>query len=101
MITQDAVQELRRQAALRHGQLLGDTSACVRSKSGESFPAGKFWEGQTAALSELLRTGVEDLRSAAAELHRDWQHRPIPGEPREAESYRAGGVQALADLRAG
>lgn len=95
------VQAARVQAANSHAALIGDTSACAISKSGKSFPAGKFWEGQTAALSELLRAKPADVAAEAARLHELWAVRPVPGNPREAESYRAGGLEALSGLLAG
>lgn len=93
--TLDEVRAARAKAANSHAALIGDTSACAISKSGKSFPAGKFWEGQTAALSELLRAKPVDVAAEATHLHHVWTTRPVPGNPREAESYRAGGLEAL------
>ncbi|HZK05519.1 MAG TPA: hypothetical protein VFC82_06665 [Actinomycetaceae bacterium] len=98
MITRESIREARLRAAQAHGALLGDVSACVRTKSGQTFPAGKFWEGRTAALSELLRSSSGDLGAEAERLQREWTERSIPGNTREAESYRRGGLEALADL---
>lgn len=85
--------------------LLGDTTACAIAKDGRSYPAGKFHEGRVAALSELLRRSraestAQQIADAAAELHADWERRPMPGagESRDWESYRAGGVQALGEF---
>lgn len=103
-ISIERVREARAEAALAHGRLLGNTSACAIAKSGQPYPAGKFWEGQTAALTELLRKplGNEDTSDVAAAttlaLLDAWRVRHVPGSPREAEAYRAGGVQALEDL---
>lgn len=101
MTTTDIIREARLRAAEAHAEMLGDASACLRAKSGQAFPAGKFWEGQTSALGELLRSGAEDLESEAVRLHEDWARRPVPGEPREAEAYRAGGLEALHAVVAG
>lgn len=98
MITRDQIKELRMAAANQHARLMGDASACVISKSGQSFPAGKFWEGQTAALGELMRSKAEDLLAEAERLRDVWANRPIPGREREVESYRSGGLQALTDV---
>lgn len=94
------VRAARLRAATAHAQLIGDASACALSKAGRSFPAGKFWEGQTAALGELLRSKVPDdeVAAEAARLHAVWAKRPVPGNEREAEAYRAGGLEALAGL---
>lgn len=96
MVTRDDVREARMRAAQSHAALLGDRSACVMAKNGTSFPAGKYWEGQTAALGELMRSPGDDLGVEAARLREVWRARPVPGDPREAESYRAGGLDALA-----
>ncbi|MDR7328955.1 hypothetical protein [Corynebacterium guangdongense] len=98
MATMDEVRAARMSAARAHGQLMGNSSACTMSKSGQSFPAGKFWEGKTAALGELVRSGAADVSAEAARLHRDWCERVVPGEEREAEAYRNGGLEALAEF---
>ncbi|WP_182353603.1 hypothetical protein [Flaviflexus huanghaiensis] len=98
MVTRDDVREARLRAAQSHAALLGDRSACVMAKNGTPFPAGKYWEGQTAALGELLRASGDDLTAEASRLRDVWVRRPVPGNPREAESYRAGGVDALASF---
>lgn len=94
-VTPAAVREARRLAAMSHATALGSLSACALSKAGTPFPAGKFWEGQTAALSELLRSRTDDLGVEAARLLGVWRVRAVPGTPRDTEAYRAGGVEAL------
>ncbi|HHV22920.1 MAG TPA: hypothetical protein GXZ30_15520 [Propionibacterium sp.] len=95
-LTPDTVRAARRAAVEAHAQLLGNDSACALAKSGQSYPAAKFWEGQTAALGELLRTTTNHLGAEAARLQDVWATRRIPGNEREAEAYRAGGLEALA-----
>lgn len=97
-VTADSVRAARLRAAEAHATLLGERSACALAKSGRSHPAAKFWEGQTAALGELLRTHADDLTTAAVRLHATWVTRPVPGDPRDAEAYRAGGLEALAGV---
>ena len=60
-MTLDDVRAARLAAATAHAELLGNASACALARDGRSFPAGKFWEGKTAALGELLRTRTEDV----------------------------------------
>lgn len=95
MVTRESIQRARMRAAEAHAALLGDKSACVMAKSGESFPAGKFWEGQTAALGDLMRSPTDDFAAEAERLHVEWSRRPVHGNAREAESYRRGGLEAL------
>lgn len=99
MTSKDAVREARLKAAASHGHLLGNSSACLISKSGQSYPAGKFWEGQTAALGELLRSPSDDVSAEATKLYAEWSERTIPGDPREVDSYRTGGLEALAAFK--
>jgi len=99
-VSLDDVREARARAATQHAALLGNASACTRAKSGESFPAGKFWEGQTAALSELMRARPDDVSAEAGRLLQVWAERPIPGRPAEVEAYRAGGLEALGEFAA-
>lgn len=95
----DEVRAARMKAATAHAQLLGNESACALAKNGTSFPAGKFWEGKTAALGELYRTATDgDVPAAAARLIETWRTRPAVGPTREAEAYRAGGLEALAEF---
>ena len=94
--TIDDVRAARAQAAAAHAAALGGASACAISKSGGSHPAGKFWEGQTAALGELQRSGAGDLAAESRRLGAEWHERHVPGGEREAEAYRAGGLEALA-----
>ncbi|NLT26400.1 MAG: hypothetical protein GXX90_07100 [Microbacteriaceae bacterium] len=93
--TIDDVRAARARAAASHAAALGGASACAISKSGGSHPAGKFWEGQTAALGELQRSGADDLAAEARRLEAEWRARHVPGGEREAEAYRAGGLEAL------
>lgn len=95
-VTPEAVRAARLRAAQAHATLLGDGSACALAKSGRSYPAAKFWEGQTAALGELLRTHADELAREATRLHARWVTRRVPGNSRDAEAYRAGGLEALA-----
>ncbi len=95
-VTEEAVREARARAAIAHGEVLGNTSACAIAKSGQSFPAGKFFEGQTSALSELLRTKSAQLSAEVVALHQIWSTRHIAGSPRDVEAYRSGGLEALA-----
>lgn len=93
--TLDDVRAARARAAASHAAALGGASACAIAKSGGSHPAGKFWEGQTAALGELLRSRADDLAAEAARLRAEWATRHVAGAEREAEAYRAGGLEAL------
>ena len=97
-LTEDEVRAARLRAAEAHARVLGDQSACALTKSGISFPAGKFWEGATAALTELLRSGAADLDAEARRLVDVWTARRVPGSQREADAYRAGGLEALAGI---
>ncbi|MCS6712628.1 hypothetical protein JSY14_11570 [Brachybacterium sp. EF45031] len=97
-ITRDDVVAARAEAARAHSEVMGDRNACARAKSGEAFPAGKFWEGKTAALGELLRTADDDLVVSATRLRDQWQDRPVAGPEGEARAYRQGGVDALTEL---
>ncbi|HHW83615.1 MAG TPA: hypothetical protein GX743_07385 [Actinomycetales bacterium] len=87
-------------AARQHAAVLGDVSACAMSRSGTPFPAGKFWEGHTAALTEVLRSlHDDDVPGAVEKVTGAWVARPAVGNERDAEAYRAGGLEALAALR--
>ncbi|MFC9917140.1 hypothetical protein [Agromyces binzhouensis] len=85
---------------------MGDDTSCALAKDGRSHPAGKFHEGRTAALGELLRScptdaAGETIVALAASLADRWATRPLPGGgDRDWESYRSGGVEALRELAA-
>ena len=61
------VQLLLEAAAADLSEAAGDLSLCAISKSGESFPAAKYHEGRTAALSALVRAMRHDELSEALE----------------------------------
>ncbi|MRX43705.1 hypothetical protein [Agromyces kandeliae] len=85
---------------------MGDATSCALAKDGRSHPAGKFHEGRTAALGELLRACPADapgstIVALAASLAEQWRGRTAPGGgSRDWESYRAGGLDALAAVAA-
>ncbi|WP_353814990.1 hypothetical protein [Agromyces sp. SYSU T00266] len=101
MLVRDEVRALRASAAEAWAAAMGDATSCALAKYGRSHPAGKFHEGRTAALGELLRacptdaTG-ETVVALAASLADGWASRVAPGggSP-DWESYRAGGIDAL------
>ncbi|WP_401000665.1 hypothetical protein [Agromyces sp. GXQ0307] len=101
MLVRDDVRALRASAATAWSETMGDATSCALAKDGRSHPAGKFHEGRTAALGELLRALPADasgpgIAALAASLADVWGARPVPGGgSRDWESYRAGGVDAL------
>lgn len=104
-LTKDAIMRARTQAAQEWGALLGDTSSCALAKDGRSHPAAKFTEGKAAALGELSRriggdTAPDGIRAAVVAVRNRWSHQVTPGTraDREWEAYRAGGIQAMAEL---
>lgn len=101
----DEVRRLRTEATEAWAATMGDSTSCALAKDGRSYPAGKYHEGRVAALGELMRpldaeTDAAHAASVARELSADWAARVLPGagENRDWESYRAGGVAALAEF---
>ncbi|MGR0318655.1 hypothetical protein [Agromyces sp. ZXT2-3] len=110
------VRGLRAAAAQAWADTMGDATSCALAKDGRSYPAGKYHEGRTAALGELLRALPSDasgrrvaaelsdasgqtVAALAASLADEWAAHPVPkGAGRDWESYRAGGAHALAEL---
>ncbi len=105
MVDKAQLARLRADAIHAWSDALGDSSACALTKSGRSFPAGKFHEGRVAALGELLRAIHDDspparIAEAIATLRASWEARPEPRTDTTGEwaSYRAGGIEALREL---
>ncbi len=100
------VARLRAEAIRAWSDALGDSTACALTKSGRSFPAAKFHEGRVAALGEMLR-GLRDdpppgrVSELISTLGESWEGRSQPGTNNGGEwaSYRAGGLEALRELR--
>lgn len=104
----DEVRRRRAEAAEAWAATMGDATSCALAKDGRSHPAGKYHEGRVVALGELLRrlepeADAADAASVARELSAEWAARVLPGggADRDWESYRAGGVNELADLAGG
>ncbi|GAA1058052.1 hypothetical protein GCM10017608_04550 [Agromyces luteolus] len=101
VLVRDDLRALRGSAAVAWSETMGDATPCALAKDGRSHPAGKFHEGRTAALGELLRAcpadaAGEGITALAASLADEWAARVMPGGgSRDWESYRAGGVEAL------
>ena len=77
-----------------------DLSLCAISKSGESFPAAKYHEGRTAALSALVRAMRHDDLSAAMEQTR-LRFDTVSGlRGEDWEAYRHGVRDALEEVEA-
>lgn len=101
MLVRDDVRVLRASAAAAWAETMGDATSCALAKDGRSHPAGKFHEGRTTALGELLRACPADaagsaIAALAASLADEWLARPMPGGgSHDWDSYRAGGVDAL------
>lgn len=99
--------DARRRAAQEWSTALGDATSCALARDGRSHPAAKFHEGQVAALGELSRKvtdGTDPARigTVAATIRARWADQVMPGggEDRDWESYRSGGLQALAGYTA-
>ncbi|GAA2032636.1 hypothetical protein GCM10009819_15870 [Agromyces tropicus] len=102
----DDLRERRARAAEAWAATMGDATSCALAKDGRSHPAGKFHEGRTAALGELMRACPADATAPsatalAAALADEWAGRAVPGGgSRDWESYRAGGIEALREVAA-
>ncbi|MGR0218745.1 hypothetical protein [Agromyces sp. ZXT2-6] len=105
VLSRAAVRAMRAEAVQAWSATMGDATSCALAKDGRSYPAGKYHEGRVAALGELMRrltpdSDAAEALAAARELADAWSSRVQPGggANREWESYRAGGVHALAEV---
>jgi hypothetical protein len=93
-------QHLLDAAAAHLFEAVGDLSLCAISKSGESLPAAKYYEGRTAALSALVRAMRHHDVSAALE-HTHLRFDTVSGlRGPDWEAYRHGVRDALDEAEA-
>ncbi|TFC54183.1 hypothetical protein E3O62_16000 [Cryobacterium sp. TMT2-15-1] len=105
-LTRSDILSVRTHAAHEWSLLLGGTTSCALAKDGRSYPAAKFQEGRVAALGELLRritddTAARQVEAEATAVKARWadQGMPCSRQDRDWEAYRAGGIQAMAEIQ--
>jgi hypothetical protein len=93
----------RAEAITQAGALTPGTSLCAIGRSGEGFPAPKYWEGQAAAFGDVLRAlrrEPSDVEAALASLRERWSETRASAQDRSRDwqAYAAGGWDALDEL---
>lgn len=105
--TRATVRLTRNLAAAKWSASLGDVTSCDLSRNGRLHPAAKSYEGEVAALVELLRAIADDaapvaLAHEAAEVKARWIDQAASGIRRDADwtAYRSGGIRAMDEVLA-